>query len=443
MSTPAQQRALAAQLLTQVVTRGRTTDQATAGRKVPPLARELLFGCLRHYVSLDRTITAALDRPVKPKDEDLRCLMIVGAYQLRHLRVPDHAAIHETVEACRTLGKPWARGLVNAVLRRCARAPEAAEPSFEHPAWLEERLRQDYDDADAILDANNGRAPMTIRINLARTTPEAYLATLEMAGIETRAPREDLSPDPNDRSDAADGAPRRLVAFGPETRVLDTPLPAAELPGHAAGEVAVQDAGAQLAAPLLAPGPGARVIDACAAPGGKLFHLLERCPGIRGLALEVHAGRLETLRAEAARLGHDVAAIAADATDLGWWDGEPAAAVLIDAPCSGTGTLRRHPDIKLLRRPDDIAAAAALQHRLLANLWQVLAPGGTLLYCTCSILAAENDDIVADFLARHDDAVPDAFRLPAGRATRHGWQLLPTNPDTDGFYYSRMTKARA
>jgi 16S rRNA (cytosine967-C5)-methyltransferase len=429
MTGPGAQRATAARLLTRVVVRGRTTDQAFAAADASPLTQELVLGSLRHYFSLAAAVDAALRHPLKPKDQDLKHLMIVGVYQLWHMRVPDHAAVHETVEACRELRKSWARGLVNAVLRRCAANSGPASPASEHPAWLEERLRRQYPDAPEIMAANNERAPMTLRINLARTTTAAYLERLAASAITSRPPH--AAPVPGG------------IGFGGETRVLVEPIRAASLPGFAEGLVAVQDGGAQLAAPLLAPRPGDRIIDACAAPGGKLFHLLESQQDLDVVAVDREQERLDSLQSAAARLGHRPVCVLGDATTLDWWDGVPVQRVLLDAPCTGTGTLRRHPDIKLLRRASDLAAATRLQAALLANLWRALAPGGTLLYCTCSILAEENDGIVAEFLARQGDAVSNPFVLPTGRATRHGWQLLPTDPDTDGFYYSRMTKARA
>ncbi|MFW6092386.1 MAG: 16S rRNA (cytosine(967)-C(5))-methyltransferase RsmB [Pseudomonadota bacterium] len=433
MSDAAQERARAAHLLHQVTDRRRTTDQALADQTVSPLVQELLYGSLRHYFSLCAAVNQTLRHPLKAKDHDLAALMIVGAYQLRYMRVPDHAAIHETVGACRALRKPWARGLVNAVLRKLAAAdpPPAAADDSDHPPWLARTLRREYADAPALLAADNTRAPMTLRINRARSTVADYLARLDRAGLGHRAACATAAGDPG-------------LAPAEETRVLEHPLPVAELPGYAEGLVSVQDAGAQFAALLLAPEPGDRLLDACAAPGGKLFHLLERVPKLRAAALEARPERLAQLREEGRRLGHDeVTYLHGDASVLDWWDGVPFQRILVDAPCSGTGTLRRHPDIKILRRAEDVDAFARLQQRLLENLWRVLEPGGTLLYCTCSILAAENDDVVAAFLHQREDAELSSFRLASGRPTRLGWQLLPIDPDTDGFYYARMNKAAA
>jgi 16S rRNA (cytosine967-C5)-methyltransferase len=429
MTSPAEQRAQAARVLHRVLVRHETTDQAMAGADLAPLVQELIYGSLRHYYSLAEAVRAALHKPVKAKDRELTSLMIVGAYQLFHTRIPDHAAIFETVNACRHLGRPWASGLVNAVLRKCIAAGKPDERSFDHPEWLAVRLRQEYPDADALMAANNVRAPMTLRVNLARISAAHYAERLQRA---------ELTPRDVARPEGGDGA----VWLGAETVMLAAPVPTSRLPGYDEGLVSVQDAGAQVAANLLFPRAGERVLDACAAPGGKLFHLMERHPGVRWTALETSPRRLAQLMGEARRLGHgSFNAVAGDATGLDWWDGEPFHHVLIDAPCSGTGTLRRHPDIKVLRQAVDIDRFADLQSRLLANLWQVLAPGGNLLYCTCSILAAENDAVVGRFLAGRQDARCERLLLAFGRATCHGWQLLPTDAETDGFYFARMTKA--
>ncbi|NBC23371.1 MAG: 16S rRNA (cytosine(967)-C(5))-methyltransferase RsmB [Gammaproteobacteria bacterium] len=442
MTAPAAERATAARALKRVVVDRRTTDQTLTDPS--PLVQELVLGSLRYYRSLSTQVDRALSRPLREKDQEIKFLMIVGVYQLHHLRIPGHAAIFETVAACRRLGRPWAKGLVNAVLRRCADEP--IERSSEHPAWLEEALSREYGDrAGELMAANNLRAPMALRINRQRVGVDAYLELLDAAGIASRPPRAEAQGGNGANPSAATLASGPALGPGPETRVLNSAVPAKTLPGFAAGLVAVQDAGAQFAAGLLSDGgPTVRLLDACAAPGGKLFHLVESRPEITALALDEHAGRVAQLQAQAERLGHLAVAIRqADASSLDWWDGVPFDQVLLDAPCTGTGTLRRHPDIKVLRRAEDLPALTDLQRRLLGNLWHVLQPGGTLLYCTCSILAAENDDVVAHFLAQHSDARAEAFALTSGRPTRHGWQLLPTNPDTDGFYYARLRKAAA
>lgn len=370
-------------------------------------------------------VAAHLDREFRSKDLDLRCLLLVGAYQLLYLRTPDHAAINETVNACRALRKPWAKGLVNAVLRRIAAAPAPVEQSFGLPGWMAERLGDAYpDEAHALMAATLERAPMSIRINRARVHPDVYAATLADAGIPSHP------------------------GWWPEHRILETPIPARELPGYETGQVSIQDAGAQLVAPLVAERcPRGRILDACAAPGGKLFHLAELAPDARITGLERSASRLAHLHRERARLGHEaVSLLEGDATGEDWHDGVPFDAILIDAPCSGTGTLRRHPDIKLLRRAEDLADYAALQFSLLTSLWRLLGSDGVLVYCTCSLFPEENDEVIERFLTATPDARIEPVTAPTGKAMRHGWQLLPLAaagiPDTsvDGFYFARMTR---
>jgi len=432
--SPAELRAAAARMLNRIIVRHETTDQVLRDTEADPLLTELLFGSLRHYYSLSTAVEAALRQPMRIKDNDIKCLMVVGAYQLHHTRIPPHAVLHETVEATRLLGKPWAKSLVNAVLRN---APPPKQ-SFEHPPWLVRALEDAYGErAPALLLANNERAPMALRINLGKNPVDAYCASLDQQQILWRP--------------ASPGTGARL-GWGPETLFLNHPMPAARLPGYQEGLVSIQDGGAQLVAAIMAEAleahaaaprrqPPNRVLDACAAPGGKLFHLLERFPTIEATALDVSPARMEVLLKEGRRLGHaPIHTAVGDATGLDWWDGQPFDYVLIDAPCSGTGTLRRHPDIKLLRQPPDIIRYAALQAQLLAGLWQTLAPGGTLLYCTCSLLPAENDAVVGRFVNSTPAARLERFALTTGQATEFGWQLLPLDADTDGFYFARLRK---
>jgi 16S rRNA (cytosine967-C5)-methyltransferase len=433
-SGPARTRAGAARLLSRIIVRKQTTDQVLGDNEQDPLLLELLYGSLRHYFSLGAAVDQSLRHPLRLKDHDVWCLMVVGLYQLHHLRIPPHAALHETVEAARLLGKPWAKALVNAVLRN---AP-TPERSFEHPAWMQRLLKDAYGELAAqIMVANNERAPMALRINVTRVRPDDYKSRLAAAGLSCRA-----------LSDAFPAAP----AWGPETVILDQPIPARQLPGYREGLVSVQDAGAQLAASLFCVTPTtnpvsaepmpSRLLDACAAPGGKLFHLLERAVDLEAVAVDNSSARLDTLRREANRLGLTrYTAIVGDATALDWWNGQQFDQVLVDAPCSGSGTLRRHPDIKILRQASDLPRYAALQGALLESLWQVVKPGGTLIYCTCSIFPAENDAVIDPFLNRHADAAVEFITLPTGQATHFGWQLLPLDADTDGFYFARLRKA--
>lgn len=410
-------RARAARHLARIVGRGDSLDNVIR-RETNPLCLELTYGCLRHYFSLAEALEARLAKPLRAKDLDLFCLMLVGAYQLQRMRVPGHAAINETVSAVRALGKPWAAALVNAVLRKLPVRP--ADDASDHPPWLQGKIEAQYgDQAPALLRANNQRAPMGLRINRRKIEPADYRALLKRADI------------------AFDDA------WLPESIVLRKPQTSATLPGFREGTVAVQDVGAQLVGSFMAERlrDGCRALDACAAPGGKLFHLLESGLQLDVTALDNAPTRLQTLTEAAQRLGHEgFRAIAADACGLAWWDGEPFDCVLIDAPCSGSGTLRRHPDIKVTRTPQQVLGSSRLQGELLRNLWRTVRPGCTLLYCTCSILAEENDQVVESFLEAHADARAIGVELPTGTATRHGWQMLPTEPATDGFYLARIDK---
>jgi 16S rRNA (cytosine967-C5)-methyltransferase len=384
-------------------------------------------GTLRYYYLLEPVVAACLDRGFRSKDLDLRCLLLVGAYQLYYLRIPDHAVVNETVNACRALRKPWARKLVNAVLRRLVEtpAPDPSNHSFGCPEWIAHQVRDTYPDiAEEVLAATLERAPMSVRVNVRTITPETYARRLADQGITTST---------------------GLVR---ENLVLDQPLPTALLPGYPEGLVSVQDPGAMFAAGLIRRNrEPLRVLDACAAPGGKLFHLAEQFPDATIIGLDDSPVRLAHVREEATRLGHQrVILMVGDATQQSWHEGPGYDAILLDAPCSGSGTLRRHPDIKILRQPGDLVSYAEQQGKLLRNLWSLLAPGGALVYCTCSIFPEENDQVIDRFLAATNDALIDPLELPVGRRTRHGWQLL-TLPSTsadlsfDGFFYARITRS--
>jgi len=313
------------------------------------------------------------------------------------------------------------------VLRRYQReqavldAAAEAEPvaRHAHPHWLLTRLQQDWpDDWQAVCAANNARAPMTLRVNTLRGSPADYQQRLTEAGL------------------AATSQPHAPAAL-----VLTEPTDVAALPGFAAGDVSVQDAAAQLAAPLLDVQAGQRVLDACAAPGGKTAHLLENNPSAELVALDNDAARLDRVAETLARLQLAARLLHADAGQVvDWWDGKPFDRILLDAPCSASGVIRRHPDIKALRRAVDIDALAAQQARLLDALWPCLAPGGKLLYVTCSVLAAENGRQVKTFLARTPDAAALPLAADWGRPAGHGRQILPGEADMDGFFYALLVK---
>ncbi|HEX6997516.1 MAG TPA: 16S rRNA (cytosine(967)-C(5))-methyltransferase RsmB [Gammaproteobacteria bacterium] len=414
-------RAGAAAILARVL-RGRTTPEAAFaaetrfGERDAALLKALVLGALRWHHRLDWQLGQLLDRPLERDQEALAALLRSGLHQLQASRIPEHAAVSATVDAAGLLGLGRAKGLVNAVLRRFLRERAALDARMRdvpaalhsHPDWLIAALARDWpDEWRAVLDANNAAPPLWLRVNARKLDRDRYVAE-HAAGLELEPSRE---------------APQAV-------RLLE-PLPAERIPGFAAGLVSVQDAAAQLAAPLLDARPGQRVLDACAAPGGKACHVLETCPDLGELwALDVDAARLERVRDNLGRLGLTARLVRGDATEPAeWWDGRPFERILLDAPCSGTGVIRRHPDIKVLRTPRDVERATALQDRLLDALWPLLAPGGRLLYATCSALACENDARVAAFLARTPDAVLGASR-----------NVRPGQANMDGFYYACLDK---
>jgi 16S rRNA (cytosine967-C5)-methyltransferase len=434
MSIGSEPRAAASRVVAGVARRGRSLDEALgqsfAGLADADraLAAQLAYGTLRAYPRLDRWVDLLLARPLAERDAEVHDLIAVGLYQLEDMRVPDHAAVAATVEAVRLLGRHQYVGLVNACMRRwlrerdalkakVARLPEVAN---EHPRWWLEALAKDWpNDWERIVAAANVQAPMWLRVNRLRTTRAAWLERLEAAGGSATT---------------WDPAPAAVC--------LATPMDVGSLPGFAAGEVSVQDAAAQLAAGLMDLAPDMRVLDACAAPGGKTGHLLECCPGIALTALDIAPARLERIRENLGRLGLEAQVLAGDARDpASWWDGRPYDRILLDAPCTGSGVVRRHPDIKLLRRPADVASMAAQQQALLEGLWPLLAPGGRLVYATCSVFRAENVARVTEFLGRHPDARAIDLGEPGwGRRAGPGRQILPGEAAADGFYYACLTR---
>lgn len=430
-------RAEAAKAVDAVVAQGRSLD-AVLGEldqqinpADQPLIKMLCYGTLRHHFRLRADLAKLLDRPLKARDSVIESLLAIGLFQLTDTRIPDHAAVSMTVEAARHLRRPKYAGLINAVLRNFLRQDigrqEAGddESRFNHPAWFIDALREDWpDDWQQILEANNDRAPMWLRVNQKRTTTGAYIERLEQA----------------------DGEHGVLSGFIHAIR-LAKPVPVAELPGFAEGDVSVQDAAAQIAAPWLLMGGGSRILDACAAPGGKTGHLLELAsPDSLLTAIELDPERLAGIHENLERLRLDATVLAADASKpKEWWDDEPFDRILLDAPCSASGVIRRHPDIKLLRRASDIEALAKQQTAMLEALWPLLAPSGRLLYVTCSVLAAENDAIVGDFLARHSEAREDQV-LPNYNIRdlmvekTCGFQVLPGSQGLDGFYFACLER---
>ncbi len=425
-------RAVAAKLNAQIVRDGQTLDSALAEpaglpERDLPLLRALLYGSIRwhHRLAwqLDRLLTRRLGRG--RRDTELAALIRLGLFQLQRLRVPDHAAVSATVDAAALIGAGRGRGLVNAVLRRFRREErqldlamaDAPEALWSHPRWLIDAIANDWQEsAESILNANNARPPMWLRVNTLRVSVDDYAATLAESGIATQ------------RHEAV-----------PAALLLEEAVPAASLPGYAEGRVWVQDAAAQLAAKFLDLQPGQRVLDACAAPGGKTAHMLEACPELAEVvALDRAEDRLGIAADNLARLGHSATLHACDAADTeAWWDGRPFDRILVDAPCSAIGVVRRHPDIKVLRRESDLDAVGRLQARLLERLWPLLRSGGRLVYATCTVLKRENHARVERFL----QATPDAAL--AGGSSRGHRQLLPGEANMDGFYYACLNKRNA
>jgi 16S rRNA (cytosine967-C5)-methyltransferase len=428
-------RIAAVRVLQRVLLEGRSLSEALelGLRAVRPgpdvgLAREIIFGVLRWYGRLEAVADLLLTRPLKAKDQDVRLLVLVGLYQILEMRVPAHAAVATTVEGTRGLKKAWAAGMVNAVLRRFLREREAllaqvdADPQarLAHPAWMISHYQQAWpEDWERFLLANNARPPMTLRVNQRRIGVEDYLQQLQAAELMA-------TPSP----------------LAPQALVLAAPVPVERLPGFAEGLVSVQDLAAQQAAVLLDAGAGMRVLDACAAPGGKSCHILERHPDLAELvALDIEPQRLERIHQNLDRLGLQATVLQGDgALPQQWWNGVPFDRILLDAPCSGSGVIRRHPDIKWLRRQSDIPALAAAQRRLLGGLWPLLKPGGKLLYATCSVFPEENARVLAEFMAERADARAEPLPVDWGRAQAVGRQVPAGDNDMDGFYYGCLSK---
>jgi 16S rRNA (cytosine967-C5)-methyltransferase len=363
---------------------------------------------------------------LKQKDSDIHALLLSGVYQLRYLDTPPHAAINETVAATVALKKDWAKGLVNAVLRNVQRQGDELTQSLNewqraaHPQWLYGKLQKNYPpDIASIIAANNDKGPLTLRVNARKTSREDYLQQLNDAGIAAQV-----------CADTASGIR------------LDTATDVTALPGWNEGVVSVQDASAQLAGELLPLASHQRVLDACAAPGGKTAHLLEREPSLQLTAIDIDAKRLMRVKETLARLQLPAAeCIDADVGIIDeWWNGKMFDRILLDAPCSATGVIRRHPDIKLLRTPKDIEKLAIVQLRLLTQLWETLADDGYLLYATCSVLPQENSAVIAAFLKERADAEEVEIDERHGMKQLHGRQRLPEVNGGDGFYYALLRK---
>lgn len=392
------------------------------------LVQELAYGTLRHWGTLDALVGRLATKPLA--DPVLRCLVGVALYQLDHTRAPPFAVVDHAVNAAAALVRPAARSLVNALLRRYLREREAllaavresAVARWSHPGWWIDRLRHDYPDQwRGILEAGNSRPPLALRVNRRVARREALCERFAAEGIAA-------------------------TPVGDAGLLVDPPRPVGALPGFADGAFSVQDLGAQLAAPLLRLAAGLRVLDACAAPGGKTAHIAELAD-VDLVALDNDEARLARVRENLERLRlarEHVRIVAGDACNPpAWWDGRPFDRILVDAPCTASGVVRRHPDGKWLRRASDVASFARAQARLLDALWPCLARGGLLLYATCSVFADENEAQAGGFLARQPGALRESLTFAPGVAHRGG-QLLPSLPgavhNQDGFFYALFRK---
>lgn len=390
-----------------------------------PFSKELCFGVCRHYYRLEAIANHLVKK--RPKQDDVWLSILMGLYQLHYLNRPDYAVVKESVALLTLIKKIWAKGLVNAVLRTYCREQEAITKQLAnnasfiegHPDWLVQRIKRSWPSHwQAILQANDTHPPMTLRVNRQRTTTSAYLSALKQVGIDATS-----------HPFAADGI------------VLNTPCGVLDLPGFAQGDVSVQDAAAQLAVSLLDLKPGLNVLDACCAPGGKTCHILEAQPNLTCVGLDIEPSRLARVQDNLNRLHLQTTLIQGDGlTPQAWWHGKLFDRILLDAPCSATGVIRRHPDIKLLRTEAEIQAVVKTQYDLLRALWPLLAPGGRMLYATCSIMPEENAQQIASFTARHSDCEVTIEEKPWGHNTGFGWQILPGECDMDGFFYSVLRK---
>lgn len=427
-------RADAAKLCWQIIDKGQSLDAALGAHfehALDPQARgftqELVYGVCRWYGELDFVAQQLLSKPIRNKDRVIHFLLLVGLYQLRHLETAPHAAVSETVAGVKQLQKQWAKNLVNGCLRTYLRESKTIELSSSeanersHPEWLVAEIKSHWSaQAQTILEANNQRPPMCLRVNQRQFTRDEYLKELSANDIEAK-------PD----------------AFTQHGIVLQQAVPVGLLPGFDTGAVSVQDTAAQLAAEILQPKNGQFVLDACAAPGGKAAHLLELCNNDLHLdALDVAPTRCEQLAETFARLQLSAKIYVADSTETDSWPVPQSGYdhILIDAPCSGTGVIRRHPDIKHHRRASDINSLEKIQAKLLRSLWLTLKPGGQLLYMTCSILPSENQGQISQFLQHHPDAQVLPIAHPNGEQTVSGWQTLPGCHQMDGFFYCLLRK---
>lgn len=421
-------RSLAARLIEQVVDKGQSLSTILPAAQKPlsdkdsALLQEICFGVVRTLPQLDALIGKLMDRPMTGKQRTIHYLLMVGLYQMLYTRIPAHAILAETVDGAVVLKKQSLKGLVNAVLRQFQRRQEELLQALEgqsvnlwHPSWLIKRLQTSWPhNWQQIIEANNQRPPMWLRVNRQHNSRDHWLSLLTEQGL----------------SGTSDPLSEDAVR-------LEKPAGVNQLPGFADGWVTVQDLSAQRCAQYLAPQDGEEILDLCAAPGGKTTHILEIAPKAHVMAVDVDPTRLSRVNENLQRLKMQAEVKQGDGREPAQWcDGRQFDRILLDAPCSATGVIRRHPDIKWLRRDSDIQELAALQAEIIDAIWPHLKPGGTLVYATCSILPQENHLQVEAFLSRHDDA--EAVPLPGGE--QHGLQVFPQEQGGDGFFYAKLLK---
>lgn len=391
---------------------------AMENKELTSFSRALCFGLCRYYFSLEAIALKLLDK--KSKDEEIWLIILLGLYQLIYLSKPAAVTVKETVDLI-PAKKQWARGFVNAVLRRFCRESQPSLPDslVNHPAWLVNQLKRDWaEEWQTLLAANDEHPPFTLRVNQQKISTKAYLDQLAKAGIQARP-----------------------LLHAKDGLVLEKAVDLLQLPGFTEGWISVQDEAAQYAAELLDLKPGLRVLDACAAPGGKLCHMLEKAPALRCVGLDIEQKRLDRIAQNLQRLGLEASLIKGDATEPErWWDGMTFDRILLDVPCSALGVIRRHPDIKLLRREEDIKTIVLKQAQILAAIWPLVKSGGLVLYATCSILKQENADQIAAFSASHADCDVVPLQKPWGIDSGFGLQILPGKSNCDGFFYSLLKK---
>jgi len=433
-------RALAAKCCYGVIDKGRSLgdelpkQQDKVAIKDKGLLQEICYGVLRYLPELENDVRALMQKPLTGKQRVFHFLLLVGVYQIKYMRIPDHAAINETVAATSALKNRHMKALLNGVLRNFVRAQEATATNnspatlsdsitYNHPSWFIKKVQQAYPEKwQQILNENQQKPPMWLRANQLHCTSVDYQKLLATAEISIKS-LEPLS----------------------QAIELTRPTDVTKLPGFEQGWVSVQDGAAQQAARLLDCQPGDIVLDCCAAPGGKTCHILEQTPTIASMtAIDVEASRLVRVEENLTRLGLTAKVITADAADSkSWWQGQQFDRILLDAPCSGTGVIRRHPDIKWLRKSNDIDALVILQQQILKEIWSLLKPGGILLYATCSVLPQENNEQVESFIENNADAKllsMDCAKTDNNKVV--GWQLLPGEQNMDGFYYAKLLKIK-